>query len=261
MKATSVQKQIRQLEPWFHNLHFPDGVQTAPRHPLGDFPAFKWKQIEPYLPQDLTGWSVLDIACNAGFYSFELAKKGAAVIGIDSDEKYLRQARWAAKRLKLESKPIFRRRTVYSLGGWSKTFDCVLFMGVFYHLRYPLLGLDIAARKTKKLFVFQSLTIPDSEGEPKITDRAIDLSGLGKRQELAAPGWPRMAFIEGSFAGDPTNWWVPNKSGIRSMLRSCGLKIIAEPGDEIYLCEPTTTVGVISPFAEADYRAAVGTRQ
>jgi hypothetical protein len=53
---------------------------------------------------------------------------------------------------------------------------------------------------------------------------------------------------------------VPNKSGIRSMLRSCGLKIIAEPGDEIYLCEATTAAGVISSFAEADYRAAVGTR-
>jgi tRNA (mo5U34)-methyltransferase len=69
-----------------------------------------------------------------------------------------------------------------------------------------------------------------------------------------------MAFIEGNFAGDPTNWWVPNKSGTRSMLRSCGLKIIVEPEDEIYLGEATTTAGVISPFAEADYRAAVGTR-
>ena len=259
MKATSVQNQIHQLRPWFHNLHFPDGSQTAPEHPLGDFPAFKWEQIEPFLPQDLTDWSVLDIGCNAGFYSFELAKRGASVIGIDSDEKYLRQARWAAKRLKLERKPTFRRRTVYSLAGWSRTFDCVLFMGVFYHLRYPLLGLDIAARKAKRFLLFQSLTIPDVEGERETTDHAVDLAGLSKRQELATPGWPRMAFIEGNFAGDPTNWWAPNKSGVRSMIRSCGLKIVAEPGDEIYLCEADSAANV-SPFAEADDRAAVRTK-
>ncbi|HEX6563541.1 MAG TPA: TIGR04290 family methyltransferase [Chthoniobacterales bacterium] len=259
MKAISVQKQIHQLEPWFHNLHFPGGIQTAPEHPLGDFPSFKWQQIEPFLPRDLTGWSVLDIGCNAGFYSFELAKKGAAVVGIDSDERYLRQARWAAERLKLERKPRFKRKTVYSLSGWSKTFDCVLFMGVFYHLRYPLLGLDVAARKAKKFLLFQSLTIPDLEG-PVTTDRAVDLSGLSRRQELATPGWPRMAFIEGNFAGDPTNWWVPNKSGIRSMIRSCGLKIVAEPGDEIYLCEVSVPSN-ISSFAEADYRAVAGIKR
>jgi len=259
MKADPVQKRIHQLGPWFHNLHFANGIQTAPEHPLGDFPAFKWKQIEPFLPQDLTTWSVLDIGCNAGFYSFELAKKGAAVMGVDSDEKYLRQARWAARRLKLERQPVFRRRTVYSLAGSPKRFDCVLFMGIFYHLRYPLLGLDIAARKAKKLLLFQSLTIPDSEEQPEATDRAVDLSGLSNRQELATPGWPRMAFIEGNFAGDPTNWWVPNKSGIRSMIRSCGLKIVAEPGDEIYLCEADVASNV-SPFAESDYRAVVGRR-
>ena len=108
-------------------------------------------------------------------------------------------------------------------------------MGVFYHLPYPLLGLDIAARKTRKLLLFQSLTFPDREAEVQITDPAMNLAGLGKREELARPGWPRMAFIEGTFAGDPTNWWIPNRSGVQSMLRSSGLKVVAEPGDEIFL--------------------------
>ncbi len=69
---------IAALGPWFHNLHLPDGRQTAPGHPLGDFPSFKWRELAPSLPQDLTGWSALDIGCNAGFYSFELARRGAA---------------------------------------------------------------------------------------------------------------------------------------------------------------------------------------
>ena len=36
---------ITRLEPWFHNLHLPGGVQTAPNHWLGDFPHNKWVQI------------------------------------------------------------------------------------------------------------------------------------------------------------------------------------------------------------------------
>ncbi|HEX2099456.1 MAG TPA: DUF1698 domain-containing protein, partial [Candidatus Synoicihabitans sp.] len=65
------------LAPWFHNIHLPDGTQTAPNHPLGDFPRFKWQQIADHLPHDLTGWRVLDIGCNAGFYTVELARRGA----------------------------------------------------------------------------------------------------------------------------------------------------------------------------------------
>src|SRR3954462_5736986 len=59
------------LGPWFHNLHLPDGTQTAPDHFLGDFPTFKWRELERCVPQWLAGWHVLDVGCNAGFYTFE----------------------------------------------------------------------------------------------------------------------------------------------------------------------------------------------
>src|SRR6185312_14831575 len=59
-----IDADIAALAPWFHNLHLPDGRQTAPDHSLGDFPAFKWREIEPHIPQDLSGWRVLDIGCN-----------------------------------------------------------------------------------------------------------------------------------------------------------------------------------------------------
>jgi tRNA (mo5U34)-methyltransferase len=91
-----LQREIEALGPWFHNLHLPGGVQTLPNHFLGgDFPNFKWQQIQPYLPADLSGWRVLDVGCNAGFYSFELARRGASVLGMDVDPHYLAQARWA----------------------------------------------------------------------------------------------------------------------------------------------------------------------
>ena len=57
-----------------------------PKTPLGDFRAFMWQPICPYLPQDLSG-------CNAGFYCFELARRGETVLGIDIDSHYLEQAK------------------------------------------------------------------------------------------------------------------------------------------------------------------------
>src|SRR3954466_15992606 len=106
-RKPSVEQEIAALGPWFHNLHLPDGTQTCPDHWLGDFPSFKWEQVAPHLPADLTGWSCLDIGCNAGFYSFELAKRGATVLGIDLDEKYLAQSSWAASQFELEDRVHF----------------------------------------------------------------------------------------------------------------------------------------------------------
>src|SRR5688572_23811103 len=110
-----VHPEAEALGPWFHNLHLPDGTQTCPGHWAGDFPAFKWEQLAPHLPPDLHGWRCLDIGCNAGFYAFELAKRGGEVLGIDVDEHYLKQARWAAKQFQMEDHVRFARMQVYDL--------------------------------------------------------------------------------------------------------------------------------------------------
>ena len=219
------------LGPWFHNLHLPDGVQTAPDHPLGDFPAFKWAQIADHLPADLAGKRALDIGCNAGFYSFELARRGADVVGIDRDEHYLRQARWAAERFELDVD--FRRASVYDLADWNDSFDVVLFLGVLYHLRYPLLALEVVAERVRETLVFQTLTTPDEDVAEVPSDVPFEQRGL-----LVSSHWPRMSFVERSFAGDPTNWWVPNAAAVEAMLRTAGLEIVGRPGHEIWLCEP-----------------------
>jgi len=224
---------IAGLGPWFHNLHLPDGRRTAPDHPLGDFPSYKWDQVAPFLPADLSGWTALDVGCNAGFYSFELARRGAEITAVDVDPHYLRQARWAAREFGLEARIRFQQRQVYALAEDSERYDLVLFMGVFYHLRYPLLGLDIIARKVRRLMVFQSLTSADDEVAPAARDM-----GLEDRARLDRPGWPRLAFIEGSLCGDPTNWWVPNHAAVIALLRSAGLRVTGRPGHEIYLCVP-----------------------
>jgi len=225
--------------PWFHNLHLPDGSQTAPNHPLGDFPTFKWRQISAHLPADLSGWTALDIGCNAGFYSLELAQRGAHVVALDKDEHFLRQARWAVDRFGLGDRIEVRRGQIYDLARWTERFDLILFLGVFYHLRYPLLGLDLVAERTRRLLLFQTLTMPGEEVYATPPDQAFD-----DRAPLTVSGWPKMAFIEKKLAGDITNWWAPNHAAVEAMLRSTGLRLVSRPGHEIYLCEPADPAGV-----------------
>lgn len=250
----ATQRQVAELQPWFHNLHLPDGTQTAPDHFLGDFPAFKWRALADHLPADLDGWSVLDIGCNAGFYSFEMARRGADVTAIDSNPHYLRQARWAAERFDLAGQIRFRCMQVYDLACERERYDLVLFMGVLYHLRYPLLGLDIVARKARRLLCVQSLTL----GGPEEFEAAQDMT-FDRRELLRQPGWPKAAFVEQRFAADPTVWWVPNQTCMEAMLRSCRLVVQSRPAPETYLCTPDAEPGpdAFDPAGE-EYQAVVG---
>jgi len=252
--------EIDSLGPWFHNLHLPDGRQTCPDHFLGDFPAFKWRQLAPHLPENLQGWSALDIGCNAGFYSFELARRGAQVLGIDLDERYLRQARWAASQFGVQDRVRFEQLQVYDLASRREKFDLVLFMGVLYHLRYPMLGLDIVCQRVNRLMVFQTLTMPGSEVFEETWGRTFSPDDHDRKLMLE-PGWPKMAFLEHGFAQDPTNWWCPNHAAVEAMLRSAGMKVTGRPGHEIYLCSPDPErPSCVATWNSAELLSATGQR-
>lgn len=225
-----LEDKIRALGPWFHNLRI-HGIETAPDHFLGDYPEIKFAAFRGAIPEDMTGKSVLDIGCNAGFYSLEMKRRGAArVLGIDTDEHYLRQARFAAEVEDVDVE--FRRMPVWDLAALAEKFDLVIFMGVLYHLRHPLLALDlIHEHVAKDLLLFQSM----QRGSK-------DLISLEEDYEFNAPApfddpaFPKMHFIENRFAHDETNWWVPNRACVEAMLRSSGFAIEAHPEDEVYLC-------------------------
>src|SRR5688572_29238587 len=113
LSKTEIETKVRALGQWFHNIDL-KGVKTAPDHFLGDYPSVKWKSFQHAIPADLTGKSVLDIGCNGGFYSIEMKKRGAArVLGIDSDEEYLAQARFAASVYDMDIE--FRKMNVYEV--------------------------------------------------------------------------------------------------------------------------------------------------
>lgn len=251
---TTVRKEVEGMGPWFHNLHLPDGTQTAPDHFLGDFPRFKWQEIKDYIPDDLSGWKVLDVGCNAGFYSFKLAERGADVTAIDLDSHYLKQARWAARQYGFEDKITFRRQQVYDLAHTEEKYDLIWFMGVLYHLRYPLLGMDILTSKVKKIMVFQTMSMPESGLFRVPEDLPID-----EREKMLQPGWPKAAFIEKKLAGDPTNWWAFNDAGMKALLRSCGMKIIHQPAGEVFIAKPDPeNPGPAETWNRSEYLSAIG---
>ncbi len=96
-------------------------------------------------------------------------------------------------------------------------FDVVLFLGVLYHVRHPLLALERVASVTRELLIVETV---------------VDLLGCSR---------PAMAFYQGTeLNNDPTNWWAPNISGVEAMLKSVGF----------------TRVQTMTPIYSAPYRAA-----
>lgn len=225
-----VEQKVRGLGQWFHNLNLL-GVETAPDHFLGDYPMVKWSRFSHAIQPDLRGQTVLDIGCNAGFYSIEMKRRGAErVIGIDSEPMYLEQARFAAEVNGVDIE--FREMSVYEIAALREQFDLVLFMGVLYHLRHPLLALDLLREHVVgETLVLQSMLRGSDHAGRVEYDYAFWQTDI-----FDTPDFPCAYFIENRYAHDPTNWWIPNRACMEAMLRSAGFEITAHPEAEVYIC-------------------------
>ena len=230
LSVEEIRERVDALGPWFHNLDL-NGVATAPMHFLGDYPKVKWQRFASCIPEDLHGKTVLDIGCNAGFYSMEMKRRGAErVLALDSDDDYLDQARFAARVNGLDIE--FRKLSVYDVAQLRETFDLVIFMGVFYHLRHPLLALDlIHDHVAGDMMLFQSM----QRGSKTVDPLEYDYD-FWATDHFDSPGYPKMHFIEHRYSKDPTNWWAPNRACVEAMLRSSGFEVSAHPEEEVYLC-------------------------
>src|SRR3954462_14175886 len=241
-----IRRRIDALGPWFHNMELA-GVETAPNHFLGNYPLVKWRKFADAIPPDLSGKAVLDIGCNAGFYSIEMKRRGAdRVLGIDFDDAYLAQARFAAEIADCDIE--FQKLSVYDVGSLRETFDIVLFMGVLYHLRHPLLALDlIREHVARDLMIFQSMQQGSKDVLEVPEDHPFHVPGTNNPPAyFDDPAYPKMHFIERKYANDWTNWWAPNKAGSQAMLRAAGFTIEAQPEHEVYLCR-------VAPVPYADW--------
>jgi tRNA (mo5U34)-methyltransferase len=247
LSRDEIEARVQALDPWFHNLDL-GGVKTAPQHFLGDYPGTLWQHISSALPDRLDGRTVLDIGCNAGFFSLEMRRRGAArVVGVDSDPRYLAQARLASEVSGLEVE--YRELSVYDVARLGERFDVVLFMGVLYHLRHPLLALDLVREHVvADLLVFQSMLRGSQKRFPVAPDYPFSETEI-----FDHPSWPKLHFVEHEYSGDWTNWWIPNRACVEAMLRNAGFAPQPIAGTEVYLCRAADRpqgVGAVYPARE-----------
>ncbi|MBO6895145.1 MAG: magnesium protoporphyrin IX methyltransferase [Roseibium sp.] len=93
--------------------------------------------LASWLPQDLTGWRILDAGCGSGVLSLELMARGADVVGIDLSSRMISYARQreadlrAAGSLPRSGSVQFRSGDMLDLT--LGTFDGVVAMDVLIH--------------------------------------------------------------------------------------------------------------------------------
>jgi tRNA (mo5U34)-methyltransferase len=187
---------------WWHSIDLGNGLIT-PGHKT---PQIHAEEVAAYFDGvDLAGKSVIDIGAWNGFYSFEAKRRGASrVVAADSYA-------WTHPKTDGRKSFDFANRVTglnveprlldieAPLPGDIGTFDIVLFLGVFYHLKNAITGLQNAARLAKELLIVET---------------ELDLYEVGR---------PAMAFYPGSeLGGDATNWWGPNKECVIALLKDCG---------------------------------------
>ncbi len=194
-QASEDQRRAFFASGWWHSIDLGGGHITPGVHKIDEL-RDNYNRFD--LPEDLSGKRVLDIGCWDGFYSFEAERHGAEVVAIDC----WRPENFFKAHEVLRSHVTFKEMSVYELKRQQfGTFDIVLFLGVLYHLRHPLLALERICELTHGVAVIESHVI----------DNIRDTSD------------PVMEFYEiDELGGQYDNWWGPNTTCLTAMLRAAG---------------------------------------
>jgi tRNA (mo5U34)-methyltransferase len=232
---------LERLGPWFHRIDLGRGITTKTASSAGepaDHPLGTWEIVKRGLPEDLTGKSVLDVGCNAGFYSFEAKKRNALkVLGVDSSRLHVSQARFVSRVLGLEAD--FQRASLYDLSPANiGQFDVTLALGLIYHCKHLIHGLERLFLMTRELLILESAILP-----PELTPEPIDIPLGDGHKELLPLAW---------VVNDPDameaaqNWFLPSPRCLQAMLRTVGfdsVEIISIENNRVVL-----TAGKRGPY-------------
>jgi len=183
---------------WWHTISLPYGVKTPGRvrEDIQDW-------ITQAIPDDLTGKTVLDIGAWDGYYSFAAERRGASVLAIDDGSNWGGGTGFDVAKKVLGSKVEFETKKAEDVDTLNKTFDVVLFLGVYYHLKNPLLVFEKLAKVTNQLLIVEGHFI------------------AGGRK-------PLMRFYPTNELGhDTSNWWAANESCLVQMLKVSGFRKVA----------------------------------
>lgn len=191
----NLHEKLAALGRWYHKIELPDGTFTPGHANI----QYKFNIIEPYLPSNLSGARVLDLGCNSGGFSFELAKRGASVVGVEKTAHYFKQALFLQSVFNLDVQ--FYNLTIYEIKKLG-VFDYVLFLGLLYHLRYPMLALDLVHSCCKEqVFVSQKTSLAEDVSMELVNSQRNFISEKKEATE---------------------NWWFTSKDCTTAMMQLAG---------------------------------------
>src|SRR5689334_10038625 len=162
MQADELERRIAQFSHWHYTFEFDGGIST---------PIYREDHINRHEQRrryffdallavaggSLAGRRVLDLGCNAGWWSLLALEAGAAfVLGIDAQQEFIDQAE-----LVFEAKGVdrsrfrFERRNMFA-GALDEAFDVVLCLGVMEVTARPLQLFELIAASGAELVVIDS---------------------------------------------------------------------------------------------------------
>lgn len=218
--ASQIRLMIDGYTKWYHRIELAPGIVTPG---INDSSANLRILDHLGLPADCSGMRVLDIGTADGFMAFEVEKRGAEeVVGIDYRKPT--SSGFAIASTILGSRVRHVIENVYELDPAKYgLFDMVLFLGVLYHLRNPLLAFDRVRSLMKPgalLFV-----------ETQLLDNSVLLSdGSTKPLEIISPELTDTAiwqsYSKGRLNNDATNKWVPNMTGLKEAIEDAEFEVL-----------------------------------
>jgi len=222
--------QLVDSKPWFHRFTLVDGITTSGLYSVD---AHAWVD-EAFRRLDLRGKRVLEIGTWDGPYAFALEARGALVEATDiqdPDETGFN----VAKRI-LDSKVNYTRVSVYDVGRHfpPASFDYILFLGVFYHLKYPVLAMEALSQLLKnggRLFFEGECLLNHAQ---RADGRAPGWLDRGMISILGRSKYPVSLYYSGQYKDDDSNWHVPNLACLEEWMKTAGLQI------ESHRCDATS---------------------
>lgn len=212
MTATDdARRAIAAIDVWRHRIAVAPGVVT----PGTEDTATELGRLG--LPSTLHGERVLDVGCSDGFYAFECERRGADVVAVDDESSLLSGGRngFQIAHDLLGSRAEYRVADVQGLAeDETGTYDRVLFVNVLYHVPNPMLGMQELARVTKPGGSMHLKTYFRADVRFRVRGRCVNVD-LDRRPKF----W---FFPTTELAGDPTNWWAPNRRGLLALFEATG---------------------------------------
>lgn len=199
MDPDGLRREVSQIK-WWHTIDLGHGIVTPGLDPTPQ------RLAEIRMPEDLTARTVLDIGAWDGFFSFEAERRGASRVLAtdsfcwDSGSGWGTKAGFDIARRALQSRVEDKWIEVLDLSPETVgVFDVVLFLGILYHMKHPLLTLERVASVTGRQLIMQT---------------QVDLVAIKR---------PAIAFYPGTeLNGDPTNWVGLNPAALLAMLKMVG---------------------------------------